>query len=61
MLNDSLQPKRKYVGHLCLTPDTLIDTPQAYLKKNVNRKMTRSENRRRSLVSLFLLEATVKV
>lgn len=23
MLNDSLQPKHKYVGHLCLLPDTL--------------------------------------
>lgn len=32
MLNDSLQPKHKYVDHLCSTPDTLKDTLQAYLK-----------------------------
>lgn len=61
MLNDSLQPKRKYVGHLCLTPDTLRDALQAYLKKNANRNVTIRENGMWSLVSLFLHEATVKL
>lgn len=33
MLNDSQQPKHKYVSHLCLLPDTLKEEPQVSTDK----------------------------